>query len=177
MRATTSLYGQWFYEVCLPRPGFSDTGRTNHIATLYGGFPDPTAREWNRCTRCWRSAPVRDTSRPFWLKWEPGCITIERQKELYLVSQELLTSLGYRFTFFMATVTRDLPTYGPFDRILITAAAPEIPPKLLEQLKIGRQTGGTHRQARSPGDDPGGEKLGPVFIKLPSTVHLFLFLC
>ena len=29
------------------------------------------------------------------------------------------------------------PTYGPFDRILITAGAPEVPKELLNQLKIG----------------------------------------
>jgi protein-L-isoaspartate(D-aspartate) O-methyltransferase len=29
-----------------------------------------------------------------------------------------------------------LPTYGPFDKILITAAAPEVPQKLIEQLKV-----------------------------------------
>ena len=30
-----------------------------------------------------------------------------------------------------------MPTYAPFDRILITAAAPEIPQKLIAQLKRG----------------------------------------
>jgi protein-L-isoaspartate(D-aspartate) O-methyltransferase len=30
-----------------------------------------------------------------------------------------------------------LPTYAPFDRVIITAAAPEIPKKLIEQLKPG----------------------------------------
>ncbi|HEY0731355.1 MAG TPA: protein-L-isoaspartate O-methyltransferase, partial [Chitinophagaceae bacterium] len=30
-----------------------------------------------------------------------------------------------------------LPTFAPFDRVLITAAAPHVPPKLVEQLKIG----------------------------------------
>jgi protein-L-isoaspartate(D-aspartate) O-methyltransferase len=30
-----------------------------------------------------------------------------------------------------------LPTYAPFDKILITAAAPYVPEKLLEQLKPG----------------------------------------
>jgi protein-L-isoaspartate(D-aspartate) O-methyltransferase len=41
--------------------------------------------------------------------------TIERQKKLYDL----------------------LPTYAPFDKIIITAAAPFIPPKLVEQLKPG----------------------------------------
>jgi len=30
-----------------------------------------------------------------------------------------------------------LPTYAPFDRVIITAAAPEVPAKLIEQLKPG----------------------------------------
>ncbi|HVG41929.1 MAG TPA: hypothetical protein VM888_10005, partial [Chitinophagaceae bacterium] len=30
-----------------------------------------------------------------------------------------------------------LPTYGPFDKVIITAAAPYVPPRLIEQLKIG----------------------------------------
>jgi protein-L-isoaspartate(D-aspartate) O-methyltransferase len=63
--------------------------------------------------------------------------TIERQKELYLLSQSLLSSLHYRLDFFYGDGYQGLPTYGPFDRILITAAAPVIPEKLLEQLKPG----------------------------------------
>jgi len=63
--------------------------------------------------------------------------TIERQKELYLTAQPLMTSLGYSVQFFYGDGYLGLPTYGPFDRILITAAAPEIPAKLLEQLKTG----------------------------------------
>jgi protein-L-isoaspartate(D-aspartate) O-methyltransferase len=30
-----------------------------------------------------------------------------------------------------------LPTYGPFDRVLVTAGAPGIPEKLVEQMKPG----------------------------------------
>ena len=37
----------------------------------------------------------------------------------------------------MAMGMRGLPTYAPFDRVLITAAAPDFPPRLLEQLKPG----------------------------------------
>jgi protein-L-isoaspartate(D-aspartate) O-methyltransferase len=63
--------------------------------------------------------------------------TIERQKELYLCFQDLLTSLGYHIQFFYGDGYQGLPTYGPFDRILVTAAAPSIPEKLVEQLKPG----------------------------------------
>jgi len=30
-----------------------------------------------------------------------------------------------------------LPTFAPFDKVLVTAAAPQIPEKLLQQLKFG----------------------------------------
>jgi protein-L-isoaspartate(D-aspartate) O-methyltransferase len=63
--------------------------------------------------------------------------TIERHKELYLNTQLLLKKLHYRVQFFYGDGYDGLPTYGPFDRILITAAAPVIPQKLLEQLSIG----------------------------------------
>lgn len=64
--------------------------------------------------------------------------TIERQRELFLGAQALLNALGYnRINFFYGDGYAGLPTYGPFDRILITAAAPEIPQALLEQLKPG----------------------------------------
>lgn len=63
--------------------------------------------------------------------------TIERHKELYLQSQMILNRLNYSVSFFYGDGYQGLPTYGPFDRILITAAAPDIPEKLLEQLKPG----------------------------------------
>jgi protein-L-isoaspartate(D-aspartate) O-methyltransferase len=63
--------------------------------------------------------------------------TIERQKELYMKVQMQLPKMGYKPSFFYGDGYQGLPTYGPFDKILITAAAPEIPPALLEQLKIG----------------------------------------
>ncbi|KPK80673.1 MAG: protein-L-isoaspartate O-methyltransferase [Bacteroides sp. SM23_62_1] len=63
--------------------------------------------------------------------------TIERQKELYIKAQDLLTKLGYKPHFFFSDGMEGKPTYGPYDRILVTAAATEVPEKLLQQLKIG----------------------------------------
>jgi protein-L-isoaspartate(D-aspartate) O-methyltransferase len=63
--------------------------------------------------------------------------TIERQRELFNKVQEFLPRIGYNPIFFFADGTLGLPTYAPFDKILITAAADEIPEKLLKQLKIG----------------------------------------
>lgn len=63
--------------------------------------------------------------------------TIERQKELYLKAQDKLPKLGYHPHFFFGDGYLGLPTYGPFDKILVTAGAPEIPNSLLHQLIIG----------------------------------------
>lgn len=63
--------------------------------------------------------------------------TIERYRELYLKAQRTLTSLGYSADFFYGDGYEGKPQYGPFDGILITAATPEIPEKLLHQLKTG----------------------------------------
>jgi protein-L-isoaspartate(D-aspartate) O-methyltransferase len=63
--------------------------------------------------------------------------TIERQRELYLKVQQFLPSLGYHARFFFGDGYKGLPTYGPFDGIIVTAGAPYIPEELKLQLKIG----------------------------------------
>jgi protein-L-isoaspartate(D-aspartate) O-methyltransferase len=63
--------------------------------------------------------------------------TIERHKELYLRAQSLLPKIGYKPHFFYGDGYEGKPSYGPFDKVLITAAAPEIPEKLFQQLKTG----------------------------------------
>lgn len=61
--------------------------------------------------------------------------TIERQRELFMKTQAFLPKIGYRPQFFFGDGYLGKPTYGPFDKILITAGAPSIPEKLIEQLK------------------------------------------
>jgi protein-L-isoaspartate(D-aspartate) O-methyltransferase len=63
--------------------------------------------------------------------------TIERYRELFLKAQRILTSLGYSADFFYGDGYEGKPQYGPFDGIIITAAAPEVPGALLNQLKTG----------------------------------------
>jgi protein-L-isoaspartate(D-aspartate) O-methyltransferase len=64
--------------------------------------------------------------------------TIERQKKLFELTQNFILRSKYPgIKFFYGDGFEGLPTYAPFDKILITAAAPFIPPKLIEQLKIG----------------------------------------
>ena len=63
--------------------------------------------------------------------------TIERQKALYDFARNLLPNLGYRPQFFYGDGYLGLPTYGPFDKIIVTAGASFVPEPLKEQLKVG----------------------------------------
>src|SRR5665647_1876105 len=64
--------------------------------------------------------------------------TIERQKKLFDLNKEYMFRKKYPgIKFFYGDGFEGLPTFAPFDKILITAAAPFIPPKLIEQLKTG----------------------------------------
>ncbi len=63
--------------------------------------------------------------------------TIERQQELFVKVQQLLPQMGYNPRFFYGDGYKGLPTYGPFDGIVVTAGAPSIPNDLKTQLAIG----------------------------------------
>ena len=63
--------------------------------------------------------------------------TIERYRELYIKARQTVTSLGYSADFFFGDGYNGISQYDPFDGIIITAAAPEIPKALIQQLKTG----------------------------------------
>ncbi|HVK96823.1 MAG TPA: protein-L-isoaspartate(D-aspartate) O-methyltransferase [Flavisolibacter sp.] len=64
--------------------------------------------------------------------------TIERQKKLYDNNKKFEYLKKYNsIKFFYGDGYEGLPTYVPFDRVLITAAAPEIPQKLIDQMRVG----------------------------------------
>jgi len=63
--------------------------------------------------------------------------TIERQKKLFEKTKAFLPTIGYNPKMFYGDGYKGLPPYTPFDKIIITAAAPEIPPELIKQLKDG----------------------------------------
>lgn len=63
--------------------------------------------------------------------------SIERHFPLAEKSKKLLLELGYTtINTFFGDGFKGLPNHAPFDKIIITAAAPEIPKELLKQLKI-----------------------------------------
>lgn len=66
--------------------------------------------------------------------------TIERQQELYSrtqISYPLKQKYANKIKFFYGDGFEGLPGFAPFDKILITAAAPFVPEKLITQLKPG----------------------------------------
>ncbi len=71
------------------------------------------------------------------LEMETKVFTIERQRELFVKSKALLESMGYNPHFFFGDGYQGMPSYGPFNKILVTAGASEIPQALIEQLAVG----------------------------------------
>ncbi|MUP46980.1 protein-L-isoaspartate(D-aspartate) O-methyltransferase [Gramella sp. BOM4] len=64
--------------------------------------------------------------------------SIERQRELYKKTKLFLSKLGYRPKHLsFGDGYKGLPEYAPFEKIIVTAGAPEVPKDLLSQLKVG----------------------------------------
>jgi protein-L-isoaspartate(D-aspartate) O-methyltransferase len=71
---------------------------------------------------------------------ELGCrvYSIERHKPLYLEAQKNLARLEYHTPLlFYGDGFAGLPKFAPFDAIIVTCGAPEIPGELLKQLATG----------------------------------------
>lgn len=69
---------------------------------------------------------------------EAQVYTLERIEELYNKSKTLLAKLGYKNIHQrMSDGFEGWPEEAPFDKIIVTAAAPNFPNKLALQLKIG----------------------------------------
>lgn len=83
--------------------------------------------------------------------------SIERQRNLYFRTKEILEQLPYHVKTFLGDGYEGLDTYKPFDRVIITAGAPMVPPKLVDQLKPGGIM-------VIPMDNPSGD--GQVMVRL-----------
>ncbi|RAV29260.1 protein-L-isoaspartate(D-aspartate) O-methyltransferase [Sinomicrobium soli] len=72
------------------------------------------------------------------LEMKARVYTIERQLELFKRTSLFLPKLGYRpKKMIFGDGYKGLPEEAPFDGIIVTAGAPEVPKPLLAQLKIG----------------------------------------
>lgn len=63
--------------------------------------------------------------------------SIERHHTLFIRTKKLLNEMNYKAKLFYGDGYKGLPAFAPFDRILITAAAPVVPDDLISQLRIG----------------------------------------
>jgi protein-L-isoaspartate(D-aspartate) O-methyltransferase len=65
-------------------------------------------------------------------------VTIERHRDLSQRAQEVLMELGYHnVRFIVGDGSAGWPSMAPYDRIIVTAAAADVPPALVEQLAEG----------------------------------------
>ena len=60
--------------------------------------------------------------------------SIERQRPLYVETKKLLQNLGIRAQLFYGDGYKGLPSFAPFNKIIVTAGAPFIPQDLINQL-------------------------------------------
>ncbi|CAN5769583.1 protein-L-isoaspartate(D-aspartate) O-methyltransferase [soil metagenome] len=103
--------------------------------------------------------------------------TIERQKKLYEEQKEEYVFKGKypNLKFFYGDGFAGLSTYAPFDKILVTAAAPFVPPALIEQLRPGGKMvipvneGDSQRMKRITKKEDGSynEELFNLFVFVP----------
>ncbi|MGD8237247.1 MAG: protein-L-isoaspartate(D-aspartate) O-methyltransferase [Armatimonadota bacterium] len=102
--------------------------------------------------------------------------TIERLPRLAAEAQERLAALGYKnISVVTGDGTEGLPYCGPFEAIIVAAAAPDFPEPLVEQLadggRIAMPVGPRHSQSLLVGAKEGGELAkrdvcGVVFVPL-----------
>ena len=65
-------------------------------------------------------------------------ITVERVESLADHAQETLRNLGYaNVKVYLAEESLGWPAEAPYEAIMVTAGAPQVPPNLLEQLTVG----------------------------------------
>ena len=63
--------------------------------------------------------------------------TIERQIALFKQTKPLLDKLAPTVVTYYGDGFKGWPQFAPYDRIIVTCGAPEVPPALLEQLAVG----------------------------------------
>ncbi len=72
------------------------------------------------------------------LHYKVKVFTIERQSELFKKTKIFFEKMGYRpKKIIFGDGYKGLPEEAPFDAIIVTAGAPEVPKPLMAQLKIG----------------------------------------
>ncbi len=69
------------------------------------------------------------------LEMQAKVYTIECNKNLYRQAKVFLHKLGYQAHFHLGDGSQGWPTFAPYDKIIVTAGAPNLPRALIDQLK------------------------------------------
>lgn len=63
--------------------------------------------------------------------------SIERQRELFMKAKKMVEHFNFNPRLVYGDGYKGMPNYAPFDKIIITCGAPDVPHALVEQLKVG----------------------------------------
>lgn len=63
--------------------------------------------------------------------------SIERHRPLYMATKNRLAAMGYRVRLVHGDGYKGLPHDAPFDKIIVTCGAPQLPAALVDQLAVG----------------------------------------
>lgn len=85
--------------------------------------------------------------------------SIERHRALLERTRRILEKAGYRVVVKHGDGTLGWPQFAPFDGIVVTAGASDVPESLLEQLRIGDESGTPPGRLVIPIGDARGQKM------------------
>lgn len=85
--------------------------------------------------------------------------SIERHKALLERTRAILKSLNYRVVLKHGDGTLGWPAYAPYDGIIVTAGASDVPVPLLEQLRVEGEQGRPAGRLVIPIGDASGQKM------------------
>lgn len=63
--------------------------------------------------------------------------SIERQKELFMKAKRIIHHFNFNPRLMFGDGYKGMPAFAPFDKIIVTCGAPDIPQALMDQLKVG----------------------------------------
>jgi len=63
--------------------------------------------------------------------------SIERQRELFMKAKKIVEHFNFNPKITYGDGYKGMPNFAPFDKIIITCGAPDVPQSLVEQLRIG----------------------------------------
>ena len=63
--------------------------------------------------------------------------SVERHKGLFDSAKKVLDDLRYNAKTFLGDGYKGYPAYAPYDKVIVTCGAPEVPQAIVDQMKIG----------------------------------------